>query len=62
MREDASNIFLIPAEAISCPISAITDLDGDDGDYIFTVSTNEWSKYFNEYIDECHSTDESTAV
>jgi hypothetical protein len=50
----ALNLYLVPVEAIDEPISAIPNIGGDPGDFIFVRPVNTWSDCFSDYIAMCH--------
>ncbi len=48
------NLYLVPVESIDEPISAIPNIGGDPGDFIFIWPLNTWSDCFSDYIAMCH--------
>jgi hypothetical protein len=50
----APNLYLVPVESIDEPISAIPNIGGDSGDFIFACPVNTWSDCFSDYIAMCH--------
>jgi hypothetical protein len=46
----APNLYLVPAESIDEPISAIPNIGGNPGDFIFVWPLNTWSECFSDYI------------
>ncbi len=48
------NIFLVPVETIYEPISALPDIGGEVGDFIFVRPADTWSYCFSDFIDMCH--------
>ena len=50
----APNLYLVPVESIDAPISAIPNLGGDRGDFIFVRPVNTWADCFSDYIAMCH--------
>jgi hypothetical protein len=50
----APNFYLVPVESIDEPISAIPDIGGGPGDFIFVRPVNTWSKCFSDYIAICY--------
>jgi hypothetical protein len=50
----APNLYLVPVESIDEPISAIPNIGGDPGDFIFVRPVNTWSDCFSDYIAMCH--------
>jgi hypothetical protein len=51
---NAPNLYLVPVESIDEPISAIPNIGGDPGDFIFVRPVNSWSDCFSDYIAMCH--------
>ncbi len=47
------NLYLVPVESIDEPISAIPNLGGDPGDFIFVRPVNTWLDCFSDYIAMC---------
>ena len=52
----APNLYLVPVEALDHPISAIPNLGGVPGDFIFVRPVNTWADTFSDYIAMCHGT------
>jgi hypothetical protein len=50
----APNLYLVPGESIDEPISAIPNIGGDPGDFIFARPVNTCSDCFSDYIAMCH--------
>jgi hypothetical protein len=50
----APNLYLVPVESIDEPISAIPNIGGDPGDFIFVRPVDTWSDCFSDYIAMCH--------
>jgi hypothetical protein len=50
----APNLYLVAVESIDEPISAIPNIGGDPGDFIFVRPVNTWSDNFSDYIAMCH--------
>jgi hypothetical protein len=50
----APNLYLVPVESIDEPISAIPNLGGDPGYFVFVRPVNTWSDCFSDYIAMCH--------
>jgi hypothetical protein len=48
------NLYLVPVESIDEPISAIPNIGGDPGNFIFVRPVNTWSDCFSDYIAMCH--------
>jgi hypothetical protein len=53
----APNLYLVPVRSIDEPISAIPNIGGDPGDFIFVRPVNTWSDCFSDYITMCHCND-----
>jgi hypothetical protein len=50
-----SNLYSVPVESIlDEPISAIPNIGGDPGDFIFVRLFNTWSDCFSDNIAMCH--------
>jgi hypothetical protein len=47
-------LYLVPVESIDELISAIPNIGGDPGDFIFMRPVNSWSDCFSDYIAMCH--------
>lgn len=50
------NLYLVPVESLEEPISAIPNLGGGSGDFIFVRPVNTWADSFTDYIAMCHDT------
>jgi hypothetical protein len=50
----AKPLHLVPVESIDEPISAIPNLGGDPGEFVFVSPVNTWSDCFSDYIAMCH--------
>ncbi len=50
----APNLYLVPVESIDEPISAIPNIGGDPGDFIFVRSVHTWADCFLDFIAMCH--------
>jgi hypothetical protein len=50
----APNLYLVPVESIDEPISAIPNIGGDPGDFIFVRPVHTWADCFSDYIAMCH--------
>jgi hypothetical protein len=50
----APSLYLVPVESIDESISAIPNIGGDPGDFIFVRPVNTWSDCFSDYIAMCH--------
>ena len=48
------NLYLVPVESIDEPTSAIPNMGGNPGDFIFIWPVNTWSDCFLDYIAMCH--------
>lgn len=51
----APNLYLVPVEALEEPISAIPNLGGEPGDFIFVRPVNTWADSFSDYTAMCHN-------
>jgi hypothetical protein len=49
-----ANLYLVPVESIDEPISAIPNIGGNPGNFIFVRPVNTWSDCFSDYIAMCH--------
>ena len=54
MPPNSPNIFIVPVESMYEPISAIPDIGGAVGDFIFVRPTDSWSYCFSNYIVMCN--------
>ena len=50
------NLYLVPVESLEEPISAIPNLEGDLGDFVFVCPVNAWADSFSDYIAMCDGT------
>jgi hypothetical protein len=50
----APNLYLVPVISIDEPISAIPNIGGDPGDFVFVRPVNTWSDCFSDFIAMCH--------
>jgi hypothetical protein len=48
------NLYFVPVESIDEPISAIPNICGNPGDFIFVRPVNTWSDCFSDCIAMCH--------
>ncbi len=53
-QRNKPNIYLVSVDAIYEPISAIPDLGGDAGDFVFIRPSDSWAYCFTDYMDMCH--------
>ena len=53
-QQNKPNIYLVPVDSIYEPISAIPDLGGNAGDFLFIRPSDSWACCFTDYIDMCH--------
>ena len=46
------NLFLVSVDSIHDTVSAIPDIGGDRGDYLFIRSADSWSEIFSDFISD----------
>ena len=57
-KAQTTNLFLVPVDTIYEPISAIPNLGGEPGDFLFVRPVDGWADAFTNYIDMYHEENE----